>query len=80
MAIEIDEDLKAKAIKCAASLACLNGNGHKLCRVDRRTNGGGVIFVECKETKHCDYKNAFGYSLHFCSCPVRKEIYRKYSI
>lgn len=78
--IKIDEDLKGQATKCSTSLRCLNDRDYELCRVDRSENGGGVLFIECKETKHCNYKNIFGYSLYFCTCPVRKEIYKKYKM
>ncbi|MBI5674488.1 MAG: hypothetical protein HZC48_01505 [Nitrospirae bacterium] len=80
MDIEISEDLTVQAVKCATSLGCIKDKDYELCRVVRSANGGGVIFIECKETKHCNYKNPFGYSLSFCSCPVRKEIYKKYKI
>lgn len=78
MNFNIDKDVIAQASKCRTSLACLNDKGYKVCKVDRAVNGGGIIFVECQETRNCDYKNSYGYSLYFCNCPVRKEIYKKY--
>lgn len=80
MDIQIDEDVKAQATKCTTSLGCQNDKDYELCRIIRPTNGSGGIFIECQEEKHCNYKSTFGYSLHFCSCPVRKEIYKKYGI
>jgi hypothetical protein len=78
--IEIDEDVIAKADKCTSLLGCLNNKDYQLCKVVPPTNGNGVVFIECREKRYCNYKNIFGYSLVFCSCPVRKEIYRKYGI
>lgn len=76
---EIDEDIKKSATQCEKNVACLSDNNYKLCEVTR-TASNNVFFIECRAGVHCSYRKSFGFSAYLCSCPIRKEIYRKYKI
>jgi hypothetical protein len=75
--IEIDEDIKKNTTKCKKDFKCLRDNNYELCKVIESVRDN-VLFIECLEMQPCSYKTVFGYSSYICSCPTRKEIYRRY--
>jgi hypothetical protein len=77
--IKIDEYIKENARRCEKNYACLSNENHKLCKVEH-TVGNDLFFIECIERDKCTYRVGFGYSSYLCTCPIRKEIYRKYKI
>jgi len=77
--VEIEKETKESATKCEKNFACLMDKDHTLCAVERYVNGD-VIFIKCLDTKHCAYKMPFGFSLWMCTCPVRKEFFKRYKI
>ena len=76
MKFKISDETIKNTKECNKTFGCLRDEKHVLCRVERCVNEE-VYFIKCLHNDKCDYKIAFGNS-YFCSCPVRKEIYKKY--
>ena len=75
--IEIDEDIKKSTTKCEKNFTCLSDKNHKLCNVIN-TVGGKILCCYCFGRQPCNYRVPHGFTSYLCSCPIRKEIYRKY--
>lgn len=76
--VTIDEEVKNCTTKCEKDFACINNNSHELCPVDHFYNDK-VLFIKCLSKGYCSYRTSFGYASFICSCPMRKEIYKKYN-
>jgi hypothetical protein len=76
--LEINAAKKNSTTKCEKDFACLNDDGHELCPVDYFYQDK-ILFIKCLSKGYCSYRISFGYASYICSCPMRKEIYRKYS-
>ena len=63
---------------CEKGFSCLTKDGYYLCSVDNCVLDT-IYFIKCMSDNPCSYKDRFGFG-HFCSCPVRKELYDKYRI
>ena len=66
-------DAKALARKCPRAHICIDQADAVLCAIDYCVNNK-VLFVKKDDDNFCPYRNNFGYS-HFCTCPVRLQIY-----
>ena len=77
MKFEIDNDVIAAAAQCHRDCACLS-NPETLCKVIECV-GNHAHFIDCAEHKSCHYQMCFGDDM-LCACPVRKEIYNRYSL
>ncbi len=77
--IEIEEDIKKSTTKCEKNFSCLSDKNHKLCNAIN-TISNKIECVDCFGGKHCNYREPYGFSSYLCTCPIRKEIYRKYKI
>jgi hypothetical protein len=75
--MDISQESIKNATHCTKKNSCLEDPG-KLCRVVSYASPE-LMFVYNKENPTCPYYTNFGYG-GFCNCPVRKEIYNKYSI
>jgi hypothetical protein len=75
--IEIDEEIRKSARKCEINLACLSERDHKLCPITS-TAGKKMLCLDCTSGRRCNYRVNYGVSAFLCTCPIRKEIYRKY--
>ena len=73
--MEIKNEILEKTLLCTKSFACLN-DINTYCKVESCVNNQ-VLFVENHKNDLCYYRRTFGNS-HFCTCPTRIEIYRKY--
>ena len=76
MKIEISENVINATTKCEKGFSCLSDNLEPACKVEYCVSNS-VYFVKCLNTANCSYKVSFGDG-HFCTCPIRKEIYDKY--
>jgi hypothetical protein len=74
----IDKVTISATTKCNKDFSCLNGPCDNLCSVAYSMNQG-IAFVRCAEGLICNYRTSYGDS-YICLCPVRNEIYNKYSI
>ena len=77
MAYAVAEEIRLAASKCWADFACLNGNGHCVCPVERVISER-YVFVKPKNCIECPYRIPFGSASHVCACPVRNELHRRY--
>lgn len=78
---DIAKHIVTSASKCRWDYACLtnsNLKNHKICDVES-SSGYNVLFIDHKQEKlNCKYRIRFGHSSYLCTCPVRREIYKKY--
>ena len=78
MEIKIPQDIVQKATKCTKKFRCLSESSDNLCRAICYLNKD-LLFVKCMDGKDCSY-----FKLHekteTCTCPVRIEIYQRYSL
>ena len=72
-----DVTIKATT-RCHKEFSCLCGSRKDLCPVDYYISDG-LTFVTCVGDTNCDYRTPYGDSV-ICLCPVRIELYNKYSI
>jgi len=72
---EVSGETLQRTDKCWRSFACLSSDEEIVCPV--RDYISGVLFVARKAETYCPYDVTFGYS-HICSCPVRREIHKRY--
>ncbi len=80
MNFDIDENILKETTQCEYDFSCLTGGKGCFCEVEDYVEDK-VLFVEFKVLpgRKCHYMFPFGSSF-MCTCPTRKEIYRKYSI
>jgi hypothetical protein len=76
MIVKIDESTVKSTTNCSKGMPCLDGVKKTLCEVDECVSDE-VFFVKCLNNKLCSYRINFGYDL-MCTCPIRKEIYKRY--
>jgi len=76
MRIKVDEITLQASNKCVFGFGCLQSDKFPQCSVTRYIDGDG-LFIKDPNQNICPYKVSFGYS-YMCSCPTRKEIYKKY--
>jgi hypothetical protein len=84
--IEISDKVINKATKCHANFCCLNdkenpkcSNRFAMCPVDIDI-GDGMVFVNFNYDISCIYNMPFGDNQRICRCPVRYEIYERYTM
>lgn len=75
--MEMPLEIQSSANNCLYDYACLNENGHKICKV-KHCVSDELLFVD-KTSCTCAYKMNFGNEF-VCNCPVRKEIYFRYKV
>ncbi|MCU7924603.1 MAG: hypothetical protein KZQ88_18075 [Candidatus Thiodiazotropha sp. (ex Dulcina madagascariensis)] len=76
---EIDSAIIAQTDKCKVCHRCLTDRSFQLCKIDYLAADGAVLFVSGEQCINCDYRVSFGGG-SVCSCPVRKEIVKKYKL
>ena len=75
----VSEETKRATTKCKSGFSCLSGFEKKdLCPVESAFTEKSH-FIKCLYDSQCTYQRPFGYG-KFCTCPIRMEIYSKYSI
>ena len=74
--ITVVNSVKEKTTKCERDFKCLTGDTSCLCEVDS-SKIVAFIRVKPKAGLSCPYHFPFN-KVHFCRCPTRKEIYKKY--
>ncbi len=85
MNLHISDEARGKTTKCPYDFICLNdakklvcGENTLMCAPDKVINEQ-YLFIKSAGTNDCPYKMSFGFS-HICHCPVRLEIFERYSI
>jgi len=77
MIVKIYDSTVKSTTNCNKGMQCLHGVKKPLCEVDYCVMDK-VFFINCLNNKQCSYQINFGYKL-MCSCPVRKEIFKRYN-
>jgi hypothetical protein len=75
---EVEEELLAKADKCAYQRNCLSQSQEKMCK-PQFLLANDTMFVQKKDGADCQYYLTYGFS-GICRCPVRKFLYKRYGI
>ena len=72
---KIDNTTIENTDKCDINYECLDNTSH-CCFIEKCI--GNELMLITNLRRKCNYSAQYGDSL-FCLCPVRKEIYKKYS-
>jgi hypothetical protein len=82
MPFKIDDKIVKQAHKCTRDHICLSGNGGLYCKVTYYMVGSNkndkAALIECPKDQGCPYCQSFG-NTHICQCPVRMELFKRYS-
>lgn len=65
--------------QCRENFPCLQKPDCCRCVVEACISSR-YLFVKPQGTTVCPYLVEFGFTSHVCGCPVRNELYRKYSV
>ena len=83
---EISDAVIKQTTKCHSSFACLNdeeypkcSDGLAVCEIENHI-AQDLLFVDFENDFSCNYSTSFGAGKRICKCPVRYEIYKRYSI
>ncbi len=73
------EEKSVKApVECEKDMACLKGQeGFPLCQVEKPI--ADLLFITAKPLPSCRCMRFFGNGA-YCTCPVRKELYRRHGM
>jgi len=76
---DVSPEVIKAADKCWCGHACVtNGkDGSPVCRVERELTEN-MLFVKPKRNIACPYCMCFGLTAHLCTCPVRREMYKRH--
>ena len=84
--LEISEDIIKLTTKCHSNFSCLNDkynpkcpDGLDMCPVENHIDNR-MVFVNFNNDYSCVYSMPFGLTHRICHCPVRNEIYKRYSM
>jgi hypothetical protein len=75
---QIDTDVMAQVVECEERFSCLSGDLDCFCQAKIYASEE-ILFVESAAKSTCKYQLPFGH-IQFCTCPVRKEIYKCYKV
>ncbi len=74
--LDIAQDILEETKECRHGFSCLTSGRKCMCKPEDFCSDN-VCFIKREEATNCSYMISFGYSF-VCTCPTRKEIYRKY--
>lgn len=81
MHYRIPSEVLQQATGCTKDLKCLSCNPNELCEIQFYPEGDGIHFVKCTTGTDCPFLETDAKAkVSICNCPVRKEIYRRYSV
>jgi CRISPR/Cas system CSM-associated protein Csm5 (group 7 of RAMP superfamily) len=76
--ITVSNKTKSMASKCKKKSSCLDKTEREICEV-KKCLLESALYVKFNKKEPCNYHYSVGGD-SFCGCPVRKEIFKKYSI
>jgi len=74
--IQVEGSVKNKTKKCERDFKCLSGDNSCLCEVVDSSKLA-TVKIKPKPDLSCPYCLSFN-TFHYCLCPTRNEIYKKY--
>ena len=77
MKFEIPKDILVRTTLCPKNFACLDEETRDTCPISIPV-GSDVCFVDYQGDNGCRYAENYGYKRTICTCPVRKEIWKRY--
>jgi hypothetical protein len=84
--LEISEDIIKQTTKCHSNFSCLDDEENPKCPVElalcpvENHIDDSMVFVDFNKDPSCDYSMPYGTDHRICHCPVRNEIYKRYSM
>ena len=76
----IENFVLGKTTKCEGNFSCLSqDNPTPLCKVIAYNSLSKVVKVRPKSDRSCSYSFDLN-TLHYCLCPTRVELYKKYKV
>jgi hypothetical protein len=78
MTVNVSDLIKKATSKCKKGFACLSGKVECMCGVESEGKDHTVV-IRPQYTTPCEYLKS-GEGQHYCLCPVRNDIYRRYKI
>ena len=79
MDLQFPEKILNEAKECSKNYSCLSNQENGRCTVNFSMEGIPFVMIKKPSDDQCPYYFDFGDS-HFCNCPVRFELYRRYGI
>ena len=76
--ILLEEASSVAGAGCDRARSCLSGNGHRLCRVEELLDDT-ILAVTPPPEMNCTHKMRYR-DTYLCTCPVRREIYKRYNL
>jgi hypothetical protein len=77
-AADAKEKAEGAPVECEKGMACLKGQeNYPLCQVEKPI--AELLFVAAKPLPSCSSMRFFGNGA-YCTCPVRKELYRRHKV
>ena len=75
---ETEEKPGKAPVDCDNDMACLKGHeDYPLCEAEKQI--ADLLFVAAKPLPSCRHMRFFGNGA-YCTCPVRKELYKRHNI
>jgi len=80
MSFKVSEESIQMASSCQDNYSCLDDEERCLCPVRDAVEStkSTVIFLDTPKKCPAGYNVSFGINYHFCTCPVRLEIWKRY--
>jgi len=77
--ISVSEEILKQATHCQKNLNCLTGQAGGQCKVKLTLESVPFLKVNRANGEPCPYSFHYENS-HFCTCPVRHELFHRYGI
>jgi hypothetical protein len=78
MTVKVSDLIVEATTKCKKGFACLSGKVESMCRVESSSKDCTLV-IKPQFTTPCEYRNIRD-GKHYCVCPVRNDIYKRYKI
>lgn len=78
MNVKVSDLIVKATTQCKKGFACLSGKVECMCGVESASKDYTVV-IKPQFTSHCKYRDNRG-GTHYCLCPVRNDIYKRYKI
>ena len=79
MSVKVSDLIVEATKKCKKGFACLSGKIDCMCGVESSSKDHTVVIKPQFQDIPCEYHQSRA-GKHYCLCPVRNDIYRRYKI
>ena len=78
MKVKVSDLIVKATTQCKKGFACLSGKVECMCGVESASKDYTVV-IKPQFKSPCKYRDSRG-ETHYCLCPVRNDIYKRYKI